>query len=153
LLEGVAKYCPNLKSLRMEDVSGNPDLTKPDSIGLTDEGVAKFFELWKNNGNNGCDILDFHGCHSLQGDALMALIGHSHETLEQLNISGWKDVSAEALKQLGEQCKRLIELDVGWCRRLTDFSVKDILEGCPNVKLVKVWGESDLVVALKFDST
>ena len=140
LLEGVAEYCPNLTTLRMEDVSGNPDLNRPESIGLTDDGVARFFDRWKRNGSTGCAELDFHGCHSLQDAALRALVGHSHGTLEKLNISGWKEVSAEALRELGDKCKRLTELDVGWCRSLTDFGLKDILDGCPNIKLVKVWG-------------
>ncbi len=139
LVNGVAKFCPNLKSLRMEDVSGNPDLNKPDSIGLTDEGVVEFFKTW--NGNDGCTDLDFHGCHSLQGDALNALIEHSGKSLRSLNISGWKDVSIDALKGLGESCKKLEELDVGWCRYMTDFVIKDILEGCPEIKVIKVWGE------------
>lgn len=137
VLKGIATYCPNLKSLRMEDVSGNPDLSKPDSIGLTDDGVVEFFKTWENDG---CTDLDFHGCHSLKGPALAALVEHSGKTLCTLNISGWKDVSVDALEGLAG-CKKLKDLDVGWCRQVTDFVIKDILEGCEDIKVVKVWGE------------
>ncbi len=140
VLDGIAACCPNLKSLRLEDVSGNPDLNKPDSIGLTDEGVAEFFEALATNGHAALTHLDFHGCHSLQGPALMALLAHSGPKLQSLNLSGWKDVSPEALSEIGKTCKALVELDIGWCRRLTDFVLKDILEGCPEIKHVRVWG-------------
>jgi hypothetical protein len=35
----------------------------------------------------------------------------------------------------------LKQLNVGWCRMLTDFTMKAILDGCEQIETVKAWGE------------
>lgn len=148
LLEGVAKHCPRIQHLVMHNM---PDYAfkrqedeQPDSDpkGITNEGMAKFFKAWKAAGHKGLVSADLHGNYMAGSEALRALIQHSGATLEYLNISGWGQVSHQALSSLGQQCKNLRSLDLGWCRELTDFGMKDILDGCDSLKAVTVWGES-----------
>lgn len=148
LLEGVAKYCPRIQHLVMHNM---PDYAfkrqedeQPDSDpkGITNEGMAKFFKAWKAAGHKGLVTADLHGNYMAGSEALRALIEHSGATLEYLNISGWGQASHQALTSLGRECKNLRSLDLGWCRELTDFGMKDILDGCDSLKAVTVWGES-----------
>jgi DNA repair protein RAD7 len=71
------------------------------------------------------------------------LVDHSGETLEKLSILGWKDVSADTVSELA-RCTALKELDLGWCRNVTDFTIKDVLDGCDQIRLLRVWGELSL---------
>jgi DNA repair protein RAD7 len=65
--------------------------------------------------------------------------------LEKLDIKGWRTVSEEALNAIGTSCPNLKQLNVGWCRMLTDFTMKAILDGCEQIETVKAWGELALM--------
>ncbi len=121
------------------DDDGNPIAPKS-RIGLSNQGVSEFFRQAIENGNAGFTHLDLNGCSDLRDEALHSIFAHSGKTLTSLNIGGWKDVSSEALAGIGESCPNLIDLDIGWCRHLTDFNMKAILEGCEKIQSVKVWG-------------
>lgn len=121
--------CSGLRELRLRNV-----------VELTDEGVADFFQLMCNNGHPGLEIIDLEKGHELKDMALQTLVTHSAGTLEKLSLLGWREVGSDALSHL-TKCKRLRELDLGWCRQVTDFTVKDVLQSCDALRLVKVWGE------------
>ncbi|KAG5735452.1 DNA repair protein rhp7 [Termitomyces sp. T112] len=93
---------------------------------LTDMGVAEFFKTWKNQPLR---RIDFGRNHDLGSAALVALIEHSGERLEELGINGWGDVETGALKMLGRLGGELRRLDVGWVREVDDFVVKGWMEG------------------------
>lgn len=110
---------------------------------LTDEGVAQFFDGWKN-----APLLavDLSGNANLASAALQGILWHSGRALEQLNINGWKDVGSEELVEIGRTGGGVRKLDVSWCRAVDDFVVKGWLEGdngdggCKHLEEVKVWG-------------
>lgn len=143
LLEGILKFCPNVRRL---DLSYVADFAPPqededyEKSGFTSEGYAEFLQKWKESGHEGLIEADFEYDHEMKSDALLALISHSKETLEKLNIKGWREVSEEALTQL-QKCPELKELNLGWCRNVTDYVMKDILTDCKGIEVVKVWGE------------
>ncbi|KAG6808467.1 hypothetical protein H0H93_016884, partial [Arthromyces matolae] len=93
---------------------------------LTDAGVAEFFSKWENPPLR---RVDFGRNHELGGKALVALLQHSGERLEELCINGWGGVEADALKELGRRGRELRRLDVGWVREVDDFLVKEWMEG------------------------
>jgi DNA repair protein RAD7 len=128
-LDAIAANCPKLRELHMRH-----------QVELTNEGVAKFFQDLKQSGHTGLSIIDFEKGHDLRDEALDALLSHSGNTVEQLSILGWRDTTSTALERLAE-CSILRELDLGWCRKLTDFTLKDILERSKTVELIRVWGE------------
>ena len=128
VLPAIARSCPQLKRLRLRHLD------------LHDAAVASLFESLTRDGRPGLVEIDMEKGHELSGPALTALIQHSGRTMEKLSICGWSKTEAVALEQLAH-CKVLRDLDIGWCRNVTDFVVKDLLDGCAELKLLRVWGE------------
>lgn len=128
-LDAIATNCPNLRELHMRH-----------QVEFTNEGVAKFFQDLKQNGHSGLTVIDLEKGHDLRDEALDALLSHSGNTVEQLSVLGWRDTTSTALERLAE-CSALRELDLGWCRKLTDFTLKDILDRSQSVESIRVWGE------------
>jgi DNA repair protein RAD7 len=109
---------------------------------LTDKGVADFFGTWENHP---LMSMDMARNHELGSQALEAMMVHSGARLEVLIINGWKGVSEKALKTVGRLGTELRKVDVGWCREMDDFVVKDWMGmdrgvGCRRLKELKVWG-------------
>ncbi|ORY32846.1 hypothetical protein BCR39DRAFT_522058 [Naematelia encephala] len=156
-VELLLQACTSITSL---DLSDNPELSDAilpaiaglrlhelhlrNLVELTDDGVADFF---RSSVSPGLKVIDLEKGHDLRGPALRALLEHSGHSLERLSIMGWREVDSDTLSQLG-QCKRLRELNLGWCRQVTDFTMKDILEGCEELQSVRVWGCNQLTDAV-----
>lgn len=87
----------------------------------------------------GLVTIELGQAHKLKEKALSGLLKHSR-SLHHVNISGWKDVDATSISKLKE-CNALVTLDIGWCREVTDFTLKDILDSCSQIELIRVWGE------------
>lgn len=111
---------------------------------LTDAGVAAFFEGWKGQP---LTVLDMGRNHDLGSNALMGLLQHSGKKLEVLVLNGWKAVGENALRWMCRLGLELRKVDVGWCREMDDFVVKDWMEGdgsassgCRKLEEIKVWG-------------
>ncbi|KAI0761501.1 RNI-like protein [Trametes elegans] len=126
LFRGVKPHVRNLKSLVLSNCTD-----------LTDAGVAEFFSTWQGSP---LTKLDMSRNHELAGAALEATLKHSGEDLVELDINGWKDVSEEALKRIPKTAHHLQKLDLGFCRSVDNFLVKEIFECCPDVQETKVWG-------------
>lgn len=112
-------------------------LTLADCLEVTDAGVAEFFESWQ--AGTRLSTLNLSRNPDLKDAALKALLAHSGEELVELNINGWKDVSEDALKGVSQKASKLRKLDVGFCREVDNFFVKDVLDRCPDIKEIKVW--------------
>ncbi|WWC70134.1 uncharacterized protein I206_104081 [Kwoniella pini CBS 10737] len=136
VLPGIAEHCPRLHRLSLRNV-----------VELTDEGVADYFSLLKKKSRPGLEWIDLEKGHDLQDNSLRNLIAHSGNTVEKLNLLGWKGVSNDCLAELAT-CKHLKDLDIGWCRQVTDFTIKDVLEGCKEIQSVRVWGCNQLTDAI-----
>lgn len=154
LVDGIAEYCPNLTELIMNNIAdyslakeGEPEEVPQHRGGLTDAGVAEFFET---STSKGFEMISFAACPTLADHTLRALLSHSGKTIRNLDISGWKDTSKEALGLIGMpgSCPILEKLDVAWCRNLTDWVTADILNACPQIKEIKVWGCNKLTDAV-----
>ena len=128
-LLAIATHCPRLRSLHLRKL-----------VELTDDGVAAFFETLEQSGHRGFEMIDLEKGHDLRSGALHALIAHSGTSVENLSLMGWHEVEKEALSELTE-CSQLRELNLGWCRQVTDFSIKDILDACKSIQVIRVWGE------------
>lgn len=128
ILPAIVKYCPRLQSLCLRNLTE-----------LTDQGVTAFFGSLQAKGHQGLRCIDMEKGHELSDSALGALIAHSGETIEWLSLLGWREVALEALNAL-VKCKNLKYLDVGWCRAVNNFWVKDVLDGCNAIEQVRVWG-------------
>ncbi|PPQ73574.1 hypothetical protein CVT24_007460 [Panaeolus cyanescens] len=154
LLEGLLPHVTRLRSLVLSYL---PE--------LTDKGVAQFFNEWKNN--TPLEFLDISRNEELQNEALKAILLHSGKKLQELNINGMKDAEQESIGLIGSVQKdnprsqlvgvadtiggQLRKLDLGWCRSVDDFIIKQMIEGIPNkrgvleggckqLEEIKVWG-------------
>ncbi len=76
----------------------------------------------------------------LSDEALEGLLAHSGRSLIELDINSWKSLSNDTLLTIGERAPHLIKLDIGWCRNADDFVVKAILDGCPDIIDISVFG-------------
>ncbi|KAG9016283.1 hypothetical protein FRB90_003507 [Tulasnella sp. 427] len=127
LIEGVAAHTGSLSTLIMSSLEL-----------LTDEGVATFFNNFKDN--RPMRTVDFSRNHALSGAALSALLAHSGAVIEELNINSWKEAPNETLMGMAQYLPQLVNLDFSWCREVDDYVVKSILDGCPMLKSLKCHG-------------
>jgi DNA repair protein RAD7 len=119
---------------------------------LTDKVVGEFFSGW--DANPPLNSLTMARNPDLGTEALNGVLEHSGRGLEYLNINGWKDTSADALHAIAKLAPEITKMDVGWCREVDDFVVKDWLEGdanngvpgCGRLKEIKVWGCNKITV-------
>ncbi|BEJ16320.1 hypothetical protein CspHIS471_0509250 [Cutaneotrichosporon sp. HIS471] len=130
-LTSVAKHCPKLTHLSLAHV------------GLSDAAVGRFFWALKAKLRPGLVHVDLEKGHGLAHEALTALIAHSGSTVRWLSLLGWRNVPADDVAALAA-CPNLAYLDIGWCRHVTDFTLKDLLDGCPALTNVRVWGCNNL---------
>ena len=128
-LLSIAEHCPRLRHLALRNV-----------VDLTDDGVASFFKRMRDKHRAGLETIDLEKGQDLKSKALRALVDHSGSTVERLSLMGWREVDTKSLDSL-KRCDHLQELNLGWCRQVTDFSIKDVLDGCEAIKVIKVWGE------------
>ncbi|KAL7421911.1 UV-damaged DNA-binding protein rad7 [Cryptotrichosporon argae] len=111
---------------------------------LSDAALADFF---RTSASPGFTHLDLEKGHELGSATLGALVAHSAKTLVELSILGWKDVGADAVSDLAT-CEKLEKLNLGWCRNVTDYTLKDVLDGSASVREIRVWGCNQLTDAV-----
>ena len=139
LMEGLQQYTRVLTSLSLNHVQG-----------LTNEGVADFFAAWASSTQD-ADVsndvpnpplisLDLSRNPNLSSGALCEILLHSGSSLQHLNINGWKSVSEASLKEIPQRAKDLRTLDVGFCREVDDFLLKEVMDGCQRLKELKCFG-------------
>ena len=85
-------------------------------------------------------------CHKLADNGLSGLLKHSGPKLQELDINSWKAVSNQTLLTIGESAKALKKLDIGYCREVDDFVIKEIMEGCENIAEIMVFGCNKLTL-------
>lgn len=105
---------------------------------FTTEGVAALFTNW--NVNRGLSVLDLRKCIMLGDDALNAVIGHSHETLDELNINSLEELTKDALLSLS-RCENLVKLDASWVRATDDEVLERFVNANLKLEQVIVWGD------------
>ena len=125
LQNGICAHAPRLVSLKLDNLHT-----------LTDEGVTEFFRAWTPVALN---ILSLERAYDLGADALVALLECVRTTLSALNISSWRETTADALTNIAN-ARELRALDVGWNRAVDDFVIKAILDGCPKLEEIKCFG-------------
>jgi DNA repair protein RAD7 len=130
LTEGIALYCAVLENLSLSLLPL-----------LTDEGVAALFTALPRT--NELASLNFSRCHEAGSLALRAMLKHSKDTLQSLNINGCKETDEDALSLIGQAAPKLTDLDVGWCRNVNDLVMGSFLRpkrGTTNLKTINCFG-------------
>lgn len=125
----IAKHCPRLSHLTLR------------GIDFSDESIAALFTSMKELERPGLVSLNLEKGHQCQGPALSAIVAHSGATLEKLSLLGWKELDEATMQTELVKCTALKVLDLAWCRLLTDWVIKDILERCDAIEQINVWGQ------------
>ncbi|KDQ59948.1 hypothetical protein JAAARDRAFT_127128 [Jaapia argillacea MUCL 33604] len=150
LRDGLGQYAKRITSLSLSDLPQ-----------LTDEGVSALFDTFaglttaqpqpkkiKKKHAPETSLTNHRLTHvslshnpSLSSLSLTSLLTHSGPSLSTLSLNGWKSVSPEALQDIPKACREnLVKVDLGWCREVDDFLVRDLVEMCGKLEEVKVWG-------------
>ena len=131
LKDGLEPHLRNITSLSLNNIPL-----------LTDGAFASVFEAWSESQSNmNLHMLSLSRIFELGSQTLLAILSHPCAScMTHLNINAWRYSSEEALKTIGEKAGQLMKLDIGWNRDVDDFTVKTILEGCPKLEELKVWG-------------
>jgi DNA repair protein RAD7 len=143
VLKAIHDNCQTLSKLRITD-----------NEVLTDQGFTDLFNNWLNPGLR---YIDFNKCRHLDaaepnknpdntglGSAgFEALMAHSGETLEYLDVHSCRHISQEAFENVFAEDKNYLKLesmDASFCHGVSDFVVGSIFRSCPNIKTLSVFG-------------
>ncbi|KAL4891396.1 RNI-like protein [Aspergillus ambiguus] len=163
LLEMVARVGPRLRTLSLEGFPIADDrlltaihanchsLTKlrfTGNVVCKDQGYADLFTDWRNPPLEVVDLSSTRDVNNANPDGppeaiglasrgFVALMGHSGDRIEKLNISSCRHVSRTALEEVfseGKYYPQLKELDVSFHTVMDDFLVGCIFRCCPELK-------------------
>ncbi|KAL0323698.1 UNVERIFIED_CONTAM: hypothetical protein Scaly_2336900 [Sesamum calycinum] len=81
--------------------------------------------------------LQFHG---LSDEAMAAFLECSGESLMELLLNNMTKVGPNTALSLAKHSRKLLSLDISWCRRITNEALGLIVDSCSSLKLLKVFG-------------
>lgn len=165
LLEGVAKFCPNLESLSMKNVSQ-----------VSDDGFVAAMTEFSSINSGGLVTVDFTKCTGLGDRAIHALLTHSGHTLVELSLNSldllsksfllqiltdnnaaWKVAIQQAIKdgvndaaEAGQKqafyssvaLPLLTRLDIGFVRSFDDEVAEKFSDECAKLNILEVYGDN-----------
>lgn len=112
----------------------NLDLTELELVGNDD--IKALFTNWGKN--RGLHELRMSRLIELQDDALIAVVKHSGQTLEVLEVNSCHDFTKAGMLEALGYCKRLRVFDAGFVRSVDDDVVLKMQD--VGVKKLEVWG-------------
>ncbi|RSL99069.1 hypothetical protein CDV31_012365 [Fusarium ambrosium] len=143
LLRAIHQHCRSLTKLRITD-----------SEEMTDFGFVDLFTDWANPPLH---YVDFQKCRQLDAsqprenpdklglcsDGFKALMAHSGQKLQYLNVHACRHITREAFEEVFHpeaHYPDLKELEISFCEEVTDFILGSIFRACPNIREVNVFG-------------
>ncbi|TXG61653.1 hypothetical protein EZV62_013016 [Acer yangbiense] len=106
--------------------------------------------------SNFCKLTDFairylaNGCRAIQtlklccnafsDEAIAAFLETSGESLKELSLNNLKKVAHNTALSLAKSSRNLINLDLSWCRLLTNDAMGLIVDSCLSLRMVKLFG-------------
>ncbi|KAI9258548.1 hypothetical protein BY458DRAFT_535054 [Sporodiniella umbellata] len=131
LLEGILKYCPQLKKLNLELCDQ-----------LTAAALTQFFQQWQTPG---LTHLNLARCFLINDATLQAIVHHSGHTLLDLNIHSLELLTPKGLEVLADPtqavfCSQLTQLNCGFVRSMDDFVLKKLVTHCQSLQTLFVSG-------------
>ncbi|KAL6771752.1 hypothetical protein ACKKBG_A27680 [Auxenochlorella protothecoides x Auxenochlorella symbiontica] len=155
-LLGEAGVLPTLRALGLERCAGvsdaalaslaaaHPDLESldlGDCAALTDAGVAALAQHCR-----ALRVLSLRRCQRVGEEGLEAVAALG--TLRTLCVAGVPAAGPGLAAALAARGGKALEtLDVSWCRGLRDGSLGRLVEACPGLRRLEVWGCSQLTPA------
>ncbi|XP_050216200.1 uncharacterized protein LOC126667272 [Mercurialis annua] len=122
-LKVIAETCPRLCALDLVNLRK-----------LTDSSLGYLA--------NGCrEIKALKLClNSFSDEGVAAFLESSGELLKELTLNNVKKVGHNTAISLAKRSRNLINLDLSWCRNLTDEALGLIVDTCPSLRVLKLFG-------------
>ncbi|KAF8393549.1 hypothetical protein HHK36_021793 [Tetracentron sinense] len=122
-LKVIARTCPGLCTLDLVNLQG-----------LTDNAIRHLA--------NGCQSLQtLKLCRNAFSDeAIAAFLEASGESLKELSLNYINKVGHNTAISLAKRSRKLLRLDLSWCRKLTDEALGLIVDSCLSLRLLKLFG-------------
>ncbi|KAI9113680.1 hypothetical protein K1719_014931 [Acacia pycnantha] len=119
----IAEHCPQLCALDLMNLS---KLTNSSMVYLT----------------NGCQALHRLKlcCNAFSDEVIAAFLETVGESLKELSLNNVRKVGYHTALSIASHAKKLHTLDLSWCRNLTDNAVGLIVDCCVSLKLLKLFG-------------
>ncbi|KAI3468058.1 hypothetical protein Pfo_024721 [Paulownia fortunei] len=91
---------------------------------------------------NGCkSIRKLKLCRNeFSDEAMAAFLESSGESLTELLLNNMTKVGPNTALSLAKRSRKLLSLDVSWCRRISNEALGLIVDSCSSLKLLKVFG-------------
>jgi DNA repair protein RAD7 len=143
VLDAMHAKCRALQKLRIND-----------SEVMTDDGFARLFTDWANPALRFVDLSKCRQVDSVKprenpdniglcSNGFRALMEHSGDSLEHLNVHACRHISREAFEDVFGPEKvypNLTELEISFCEEVNDFIVGSAFRSCPNLRKMNVFG-------------
>lgn len=133
LSQGIGKHCNQIKRLNLEQCDQ-----------LTSSAMVEFLDQWQARG---LTHLDISRCSKFDDTVLEAVLRHSGQTLQYLNLHSLIELSAAPGLELiagngGDisPCLALTHLDCGFVRSMDDFVLQKLIQQCTSLQNIQVWG-------------
>ncbi|GAV71102.1 hypothetical protein CFOL_v3_14596 [Cephalotus follicularis] len=126
-IEAIGKSCSRLCAL---DISNLHNLT---------DSAIRFLA-------NGCrSIRRLKLCHNgFSDEAIAACMEVAGQSLIELSLNNISEVGLNTALSLAKCSRNLLSLDLSWCRKLSDEAVGLIVDSCLSLRLLKVFGCTQL---------
>ncbi|KAK6457718.1 putative DNA repair protein [Scheffersomyces xylosifermentans] len=164
LLDGIAKFCPNLTHLSIKNLDQ-----------ITDKGFEKVFNEYSAVNSGGLISVNLTKVTGLGDKAIYSLLKHSAHTLVELSLNSINNITKEFLYQVftddhqqykkkllksikdGEEAEEgepplvyfnqirlplLTTLDLGFVRAVDDEILSLVGENCPKLSILEVYGDN-----------
>ncbi|KAL3330180.1 hypothetical protein AABB24_034170 [Solanum stoloniferum] len=148
----------NIKEL---NISRCPNLTDQ-SLKFIGDACANLHSLNISKLNELTDVgLQFlaNGCRSIRklvfcrnnfsDEGIAAFLEASGACLEELSLNNCSKVSTSTALSLAKLSRKLLHLDLSWCRRISDNELGLIVDSCLSLKLLKLFGCSQITDVFK----
>ncbi|PIN09223.1 Leucine rich repeat protein [Handroanthus impetiginosus] len=114
----------------------------PDLHSLNISNVARLTDLGMGYLADGCrSIRKLKLCrNSFSDEAMAAFLECSGGSLTELLLNNMTMVGPLTALSLANRSKKLISLDISWCRRISNEALGLIVDSCLSLKLLKVFG-------------
>lgn len=126
----VGKNCPNLCALDLSYLHN-----------LTDSALKHLA--------NGCQSIRRLKLHrnDFSDEAIAAFLEVSGQSLDALSVNNIHRVAHNTALSIAKCSRNLVSLDLSWCRRLTDEALGMIVDSCLSLKLLKLFGCTQITEA------
>ncbi|KAI3805318.1 hypothetical protein L1987_27581 [Smallanthus sonchifolius] len=132
-LQSIGDFCPFLCSLDVSNLRH-----------LTDLGLCYLAVGCKSLKSLNVTRADF------SDELVAAFLETTGKSLKELSLNHVSKVSFNTAFSLAKFSRNLVSLDVSWCRELTDEAIGFITDNCSSLKLLKIFGCTQLTEGFLF---